>query len=323
MGYTTFTTFVVAPSAAGTYTEASSYTTTPTALAGERGGGGSDSLSTGAKAGIGAGIGVAVLLAAAFGFWYSWFQRRKRRRSVAASDHYPPSSIPAMTYGSGGRDYGGSAFAGGIGYTEKSETRSELPSPPLGSPDPLLGGRAPDRLQPLAGGPISWGSNSQQGPVSNQSVSDYSDYNPQQAAAAGAPTYLPTHNAHELPENQQADAFGNARTLSNGSQNQPQYQQPQHNRTFSNSSQQAMPPGAVSPHSRTISDSSQPSYPYHMSMGSDNPYAAELQSSPPTSNQGAELEANLQQRMDTERKPLRPGHFLTKNRGEMDPSQNF
>ncbi|ETN40370.1 uncharacterized protein HMPREF1541_04647 [Cyphellophora europaea CBS 101466] len=334
-GFTTITTVVVASSAVGTLTEASSYTTTPTALAGSDNAGGSSGLSSGAKTGIGVGVGLAVVIAAAFGFWFSWYQRKKRKRnSLAESDHYPPSSLPAMTYGSGGRDYGaGSALAGGVGYTERSETRSELPSPPLGSPDPLLGGlggRAPDRLAPAAAGPISWGSNSNQGPHSNQSVSDYSDYNGQQAAAAAvgagagagaAAGYYPGsgQDAHELPENQQAHAYGGARTLSNGSQNL-------HQRNVSGSSQQGQYGGTVSPqtaHSRTMSDSSSHAHPYHMSMGSDNPYAAELHSTPATSNQGAELEANLQQRMDFERKPVRQGHFLTKSKGDIDPSQNF
>lgn len=330
-GFTTITTVVVASSAVGTFTESSSYTTTPTALAGSESTGGSSGLSSGAKAGIGIGVGLAVAIAAAFGFWFSWYQRRKRKRSsLADSDHYPPSSQPAMTYGSGGRDYGaGSTLAGGVGYTERSETRSELPSPPLGSPDPLLGsGRAADRLAPPVGGPISWGSNSQQGPNSNQSVSDYSEYGQHAGAVdtAGAGAYFshPGHAAHELPENEQANAYGGARTLSNGSQNQ--YSQPQHQRTFSGSSQPGPYPGAISPqrgHSRTMSDSSTQAQDYHTSMGSDNPYAAELHSTPPTSTSGAELEANLQQRMDFERKPVRPGHFLTKNKGDVDPSQNF
>lgn len=342
-GFSTITTVVIASSAVGTFTQASSYTTTPTALAGSENSGGSSGLSSGAKAGIGVGVGLAVAIVAAFGFWYGWYQRRKRkRRSLADSDHYPPSSIPAMTYGSGGRDYGaGSALAGGVGYTERSETRSELPSPPLGSPDPLLAGasgRPADRLAPPVSGPISWGSNSQHGPNSNQSVSDYSEYAQQGGAAGAAGTadapgmaaaggYFPHggHAAHELPENQQANAYGGARTLSNGSQNQ--YPQAQHQRTFSGGSQTAPYPGGVSPptgHSRTMSDSSAThAQDYHTSMGSDNPYAAELHSSPPTLNQGAELEANLQQRMDFERKPVRFGHFLTKNKGDMDPSQNF
>ena len=127
-----------------------------------------------------------------------------------------------------------------------------------------------------------------------------------------------------LPEIQQADAYGAyGRTLSNGSQNQ---YQSQHQRTFSSGSQQGPVTGAVSPqtaHSRTMSDSSTHAHAYHTSIGSDNPYAAELHSTPPTSHQSAELEANLQQRMDYERKPVRPGHFLTKKQGEVDPSQNF
>lgn len=339
-GFVTVTTVVIATSAVGTYTEASSYTTTPTALAGSEQVGGSSGLSSGAKAGIGVGVALAVLLVAAFGFWFSWYQRRRRRRSLAASEQYPPVvSTPEMTYGSGGRDYsgGGSALAGGVGYTERSETRSELPSPPLGSPDPLLGGmggRAPDRLSPAAAGPISWGSGD---PHSNPSVSDYSDYGGQQGVAAGAAGLAAGagvagmagyqqrsgHGAHELPENQQAAAYGGARTLSNGSQNQYS----QHQRTFSGSSQQHGPyAGAVSPqtgHSRTMSDSSTHAQNYHMSIGSDNPYAAELHSNPSSAGQAAELEGNLQQRMDFERKPVRPGHFLTKNKGDIDPSQNF
>jgi hypothetical protein len=339
------TTVVIASSPAGTYTQETSYTTTPTALAGSEEVGGSSGLSSGAKAGIGVGVALAVVIAAAFGFWFSWYQRRKRRRSLAASEQYPPAVTPEMTYGSGGRDYhsgAGSALAGGVGFTERSETRSELPSPPLGSPDPLLGGmggRAPDRLAPSSAGPISWGS---QGPNSNPSVSDYSEYAAGQqgggagvaglagaagvAGAAGAAGYHQQsgHGAHELPENQHAGAYGGARTLSNGSQNQ--YSQGQPQRTFSGSSQQAPYAGPVSPqtgHSRTLSDSSTHAQNYHMSIGSDNPYAAELHGSPPSSDQGAELEANLQQRMDYERKPFRPGHFLTKNKGDIDPSQNF
>jgi hypothetical protein len=260
---------------------------------------------------------------------------------LAASEQYPQAPTPAMTYGSGGRDYGaGSALGAGIaGYTERSDTRSELPSPPLGSPDPLLGGmggRAPDRLAPPPGGPISWGS---QEPHSNPSVSDYSDYggNPHGAAAGAAgglgvaaaagATALAHHQqgdhaAHELPESEHDNGYGGARTLSNGSQSH--HNPAQHQRTFSGSSHQYA--GAVSPqtvHSRTMSDSSTHAQNYHMSMGSDNPYAAELHGSAPSSNQGAELEANLQQRMDYERKPFRPGHSLTKNKGDIDPSRNF
>jgi hypothetical protein len=339
-GFTTITTVVVATSAVGTYTSASSYTTTPTALAGNESADSSSGLSSGAKAGIGVGVALVVIIAAAFGFWFSWYQRRKRRRSdEAASDMYPPSSLPAMTYGSGGRDYGGSALGGAaVGYTNRSDTRSELPSPPLGSPDPLLGGRAPDRLAPPAGGPVSWGSHSQQDPVSQGSVSDYSEYGGQQgaavaggAAAAGAGVATGAFadhghpDAHELPENEHSGMYGGyTRTVSNGSQNQ---YQPQHQRTFSGGSQHNPMAGAVSPqtvHSRTMSDSSQQhAHAYHNSIGSDNPYAAELQASYPTSQQSAELEANLQQRMDYERKPVRPGHLLTKKQGDMDMSQNF
>lgn len=292
-------------------------TITPTALAGQEQATGSGGMSTGAKAGIGAGIGLAVVIAAAFGFWYSWYQRRRRRRSLHESDHYPQSTLPAMSeYGSGGRDYGtGSALGAGVGYTDRSadrsDTRSELPSPPMGSPDPLLGNRQADRLHP--NGPVSWAS-SGQNPSDVHSVSDYGEA----TAAAGGVGYFPA----ELPENDQVGALA-GRTLSNGSQHQ--------NRALSRSSgnapypeQSNMPSRNLSQqttHSRTLSDSSHHANAYHSSMGSDNPYAAELQAS---MQQSAELEANMSQRMSMERKPFRPGHMLTKNnKGEIGPSQNF
>lgn len=225
---------------------------------------------------------------------------------------YAHSTLPAMSYGSGGRDYGGtgSALGAGFGYTDRSETRSELPSPPMGSPDPLMGNRPNDRLFPAAAGPVSWGS-SQQNPSDDHSVSDYGDAKP----GAMASTY-----PAELPENDQLGALA-GRTLSNGSQynnrrsmGQSPYPE-QDNMPSRNLSQQTG-------HSRTLSDSSHHANAYHNSIGSDNPYAAELQAN---LNPAAELEDNngFSRRMSSERKPFRPGHFLTKNNGAADPSQNF
>ncbi|KPI41401.1 uncharacterized protein AB675_9221 [Cyphellophora attinorum] len=310
IGYTTITEVVIASSAAATITSASSYTTTPTALAGSDGVNASSGLSTGAKAGIGAGIAIAVVIAAAFGFWYSWFQRRKRRRISSDESQYAHSTLPAMSYGSGGRDYGaGSALGAGLGYTDRSETRSELPSPPMGSPDPLMGNRPNDRLFPAAAGPVSWGS-SQQNPSDAHSVSDYGD-----ATKAGAVT---SAYPAELGENDHVGALA-GRTLSNGSQH--------NNRGSMGQSpypdQGTLPSRNLSGHSRTLSDSSHHASAYHNSMGSDNPYAAELQGGP--NNQASELEGNgMSRRMSSERKPYRPGHssLLFKNNG-MDPSQNF
>ena len=282
-------------------------------------------MSTGAKAGIGAGIGLAVLIAAAFGFWYSYYQRRKRRRSLEDSDHYAHSTLPAMSYGSGGRDYGaGSALGAGVVYTDRSETRSELPSPPMGSPDPLMGNRPNDRLYPVAAGPVSWGSNSQQNHSDAHSVSDYGDA----AIAAKSGIYATVSHPAELADtdhhdNDQVGALG-GRTLSNGSQYNNRtsgqfsaYPTDLNNPPSRNVSQQTS-------HSRTLSDSSHHANVYHNSIGSDNPYAAELQAAL-SDRQAAELEGNgMNRRMSSgERRPFRPGHFLNKRNGDVDPSQNF
>lgn len=217
-----------------------------------------------------------------------------------------------MSYGSGGRDYGtGSALGAGVGYTDRSETRSDMQSPPMGSPDPLLGNRPNDRLFPAAAGPVSWGSSQGQVPSDQHSVSDYGD-----AAKAGV---VASSYPAELPENDTVGALA-GRTLSNGSQynNRRSFGQApypdQDNMPSRNISQQTT-------HSRTLSDSSHHANAYHNSIGSDNPYAAELHGG---FGQAAELEGNgMSRRMSAERKPFRPGHFLSKNNGAPDPSQNF
>ena len=336
VGYTTLTTYIVQSSAASTYVNISPYTTdqaapasTPSTQPGGSSSGGGGGLSTGAKIGIGVGVGLAVLAAAIFGGWYSWYMRRRRRRSLSASDRYPPSSVPSMM------------GMGGAAYGEKSDTRSELASPTLNGSQ--ASPRAPDHLTPPIGGGVrSWNSVSQSGiPGSNQSVSDYSERGgqppPDPSDNSPPGNYVPVGSAiHEMPETQHQQqqhsppsnpqqAYAHGRTRSDESQLSELGENTLPRRNTSNRS----PPAQ---HQRTLSGGSHPSY-QSPTLGQDGYWhdtqnASELQGSPspPQMHQttsregyrGVDPEVPLHQRMQTERVPVRAGH-LQKN----SPPQNF
>jgi hypothetical protein len=323
---------------ASTYVNISPYTTdavpeaNPTTQAeGATSGGGSGGLSTGAKIGIGVGVGLAVLAAAIFGGWYSWYMRKRRRRSISASDRYPTSSIPSMS---------GKMGMGGAAYADKSDTRSELPSPPLGGGHPSPPMRSPDRLFPPGAGVQSWNSVSNSNvPASSHSVSDYSERGgqppPDPSDNIGHGNYVPPAGIavgaiHEMPENQQYN-----RIQQHQHQTSPQ-QNFAHSRTVSGESQPSeLGEGSLPPtHQRTMSGGSQ-NY-QAPSMGSDgywhdNHNASELPGSrvhPTTSRgegyRGVDPEVPLHQRMQTERVPVRPGHLQKPPPGpNLPPSHNY
>ena len=314
------------------YTETAAPSSNPSTQADANTSGGGGGLSSGAKIGIGVGVGLAVLAAAIFGGWYSWYMRRRRRRSMNASDRYPESS-----------------GMGGMMYRDKSDTRSELPSPPIGTTgqySPPM--RSPDRLIPAGGGVRSWNSVSNSGvPASSQSVSDYSERGgqppPDPSDAQPNMSYVPPGGAiHEMPGNQQ------------NQQNQQIQRSPQqqfsHNRTTSGDSQpselgegtlphghQSMSSGSPpSQHQRTLSGGSQQ---YQSpSQGSDRywqntenahglrgtPNYLQATTSRGEGYRGVDPEVPLHQRMQTERVPFRPGHLQKPSpESNLPPSHNF
>ncbi|KEF61696.1 uncharacterized protein A1O9_03265 [Exophiala aquamarina CBS 119918] len=227
-------------------------------------------------------------------------RRRRRRDSIDTSDRY--TATPSMAEYGG--PIGGAAAAGlgGMGaaaaYSDRSDRRSELPSPPPASPPP----RSPDRLLPGAAAIRSWNSGSPppQHCSSHMSVSDQSEYdqggnNHLQNVAPGYFANLnelpesqrnihqlpdDQRNIHQLPDDQIGAAAARQRHLSGGSAGFQQYQQ------------DGYQSGPVS---------NQDSY--------------ELPSgSPPSSYRGAEREVPMHQRQ-SDRVPIRPGHF--------SPSHNF
>jgi hypothetical protein len=274
-------------------------------------------------------VGLAVLAAAIFGGWYSWYMRRRRRRSISASDRYPPSPLPSMA-----------GIIGGAAYGEKSD-RSELPSPgPSGHGSPPM--RHPDHLVPPVAGVKSWNSVSNSNvPTSSQSVSDYSERggqpppDPSDTLVSGQ-SYVPIGAAgaagvaagaiHELPEN---------RRQNYNPQGSPQ-QQYAHSRTVSGGSHPSeLGEGTMPPlHQRTVSGGSQQYQSPVMGRDGywqDTQNAQELQGSPTFPHQGlnrgegyrgVDPEVPLHQRMQTERVPIRAGH-LQKNPPNLPPSHNY
>ena len=225
---------------------------------------------------------------------------------------------------------------GGAAYGDKSDTRSELPSPGIGGQhSPPM--KSPDRLIPVGGGVRSWNSvsNSNNAPNSNQSVSDYDERGgqppPDASDSHGQGTYIPPVGAaHEMAGNQNnpQSQFAHSRTISGESQpselgegtlpaNHPQRtlsgraQKYQHQRTFSGTTQQ----GSVDADG-------------YWQSSSQNPQ--ELQGSPTYASRsnegyrGVDPEVPLHQRMQTERVPVRQGHLQKPPPGgNLPPSHNF
>ena len=327
VGYTTFTTYIVQSSAATTVV--SPYTTDSNSAAANSattqpgsGGGKGGGLSTGAKAGIGAGVGVAVLAALIFGLWYSWFMRKRRRRSISASDRYPPSSVPSMMGG-----YGAVGGAVGAGHmSERSAGRSELPSPPIGSSP-----RSPDFLVPPGAAAVSKSQTH-----SSQSISDYSgnegrppgsDHGEEKEKGYFAPAGSQTR--HEMGDNERSrsppQAYGHQRTFSGGSISQPSDNGTTlagHSRNVSKDS-----PPYQSPEQNDGYWQNAPRDPAELQGSGVQQAPAQLSSSPPREGyRGMDPEVPLHQRMSNDRPPpFRVGHLQKQQQGGggYGPSQNF
>jgi hypothetical protein len=257
-------------------------------------------------------VGILVLAAAIFGGWYSWYMRRRRRRnSIDTSDRY--TATPSM--GEYGGPIGGSAAASGLGalgaaaYSDRSDRRSELPSPPPArSPPP----RSPDRLLPGAAAIRSWNSGSPppQQDSSHMSVSDASEYsqggNPHHSVGAAG-----FANLNELHEDQR-----NVYQLPDDQRNI--HQLPDDQRNIHQLPDDQVMPGAA--HQRHLSGGSGGFNSYqqdgYQSGPVSNQDSYELPSgSPPSSYRGTDREVPLHQRQPSDRVPIRPGHF--------SPSHNF
>lgn len=261
-------------------------------------------------------MGVLVLAAAVFGGWYSWYMRRRRKRnSISPSDRYSDSTMPSMT-GLGGPIGGGAAAGMGAmaavsGYRDtanRSDTRSELPSPPLPSPPP----RSPDRLLPGAAAIRSWGTTSpppHQG-SSHMSVSDQSEY------SQGNNQHLPfgTNQYQQPPppvNTAAAGYFSNVNELPEDQRNIHEFPDDQISHPPSN--QHYQPPATDADGYWSRQQSTQESY----ELPGQSPTPA-----PPAPGQGGggapyrgvDPEVPLHQRTEG-RVPVRPGH--------LNPSHNF
>ncbi|KAK5271859.1 hypothetical protein LTR99_000981 [Exophiala xenobiotica] len=246
-----------------------------------------------------------------FGGWYSWYMRRRRNRNSLSHDHYDANApTPGMSeYGgnTGGRS-GMGAMAAVAGYSSnRSDTRSELPSPPLNPPP-----RSPDRLLPIAAGIRSWGSVSPPPHLgsSGMSVSEQSEYSqghtPHQHPQAGPVTGAAGEyfsNLNELPEDQRE-----IHQLPDG-QAQPQL------------NERNLAAGYGPPAAATGAYSQDESYhPSHSSAQEsyELPGGQDTNAGPPAEQgragyRGVDPEVPLHQRY--ERVPIRPGH--------LGPSHNF
>jgi hypothetical protein len=244
-------------------------------------------------------------------------RRRRRRDSLDPSDRYTPSSMPSMAE-YGGVIGGGAAGLGGMGaaaaYSDRSDRRSELPSPPPArSPPP----RSPDRLLPGAAAIRSWNSGSPppQHGSSHLSVSDQSEYsqggnNYQQNVAPGYFANLnelheDQRNVHQLPDDQR-----NIHQLPDDQRNI--YQLPDDQRNIHQLPDDQVGPPAVP--QRHLSGGSGGFQQYqqdgYQSGPVSNQDSYELPSgSPPSSYRGTDREVPLHQRQAAERVPIRPGHF--------------